>query len=330
MRVGVLTSLNKGSETKEVDEDLDEMAVLISESLKKKNHDSLLIKADDNIFHNIKDSKINFIFNVCEKFNDDPVFEPHVAALLETAGIPFTGSDGHTLFICNNKIRSKQILANYDIPTPGFQVFNSHEEKLNPDLKFPLIVKPEQQENSIGITEESIVNDEVSLSKQVKNVNEKFKQAAIVEEFVKGDDIEVSMIGNKDDLFFLPIAKVEYGKLDKKSENKIFCYQSKWDLKSRNYGDYIKADLPKDMEEELEKISKKVFNIFKIKDYGRIDFRLSKENKPYVIEVTANPGMSKICSTPESAEWIGISYEELIDKILNASLKRYGLNASNS
>ena len=131
------------------------------------------------------------------------------------------------------------------------------------------------------------------------------------------------IVSNGNELFILPTAKVGYEKLSDVTEDKIFCYESKWDLNSKNYGDYIKANLPENVEEKLKKIAVKIYKIFSIKDYGRIDFRLTKNNEPYVIEVTANPGLSKVCSGPESAEWVNINYEQLINKIFESALKRY-------
>jgi D-alanine-D-alanine ligase len=324
MRVGVLYNIIKSSESKEVEEDLMEMTNGIKKSLESYGHKVFLINADENLFENLKKKRIEIVFNVCERFNDNSLFEPHVAAMLELSGTPFTGSDCLTLSMCNNKIRTKEILTAYKIPTPKYQVFYSCDEKLNSDLKFPLIVKPEQQENSIGITKDSIINDEESLRRRIKYVNEEFNQAALVEEFIKGNDVEVSIIGNNS-LFVLPIGKVVYEKLSDAAEDKIFCYESKWDLESKNYGDYVKADLAKDVEEKLKRLAIKIYKMFNIKDYGRIDFRLTKNNEPYVIEVTANPGLSKICSTSESAEWINIGYKELINKIFETALKRYAI-----
>lgn len=323
MKVGVLYNIIESSEAKEVEEDLIEMTNEIKKSLESYGHEVFLINADENLFSSLKKNKIEFVFNVCERFKGNSLFEPHVAGMLELSGVPFTGSDSVTLAMCNNKIKSKEILTAYNVSTPKHQVFYSSGEKLNSGLKFPLIVKPRQQENSIGITEDAIVYDEKKLRKRIKYVNEEFKEEALVEEFIKGIDVEVGIIGNENDLFSLPTAKVGYEKLSKVDENKIFCYESKWDLKSKNYGDYIKTNLPKEVEEKLRKIVMKIYKIFNIKDYGRVDFRLGKDNKPYVIEVTANPGLSKVCSGPESAEWVGISYKELINKIFQSALERY-------
>ena len=323
MRLGVLYNLIESSETEEVEEDLMEMAEEIKKSLESYGHEVFLINADENLFQNLKKKEIEMVFNVCERFNGNSLFEPHVAAMLELSGIPFTGSDYSTLFFCNNKIKAKEILNAYKISTPKHQVFYSYDEKLNPALKFPLIVKPGQQENSIGITEESIVYDEENLRKRIEYVNETFKEEALVEEFIKGEDIEVGMVGNGDELLVLPIAKAGYEKLGEVPEDKIFSYKSKWDTTSKGYGDYIKAELDEDVEEKLKKLAARIYKLFNIKDYGRIDFRLTKENEPYVIEVTANPGMSKICSTPEAAEWVNICYRELINKIFKSALKRY-------
>ncbi|MBL7054329.1 ATP-grasp domain-containing protein [Candidatus Woesearchaeota archaeon] len=326
MKTGVLYNTIKSSETREVEEDLMEMANKIKKSLENNGHEVSLINADKNLFKNLNKKNIEFVFNVCERFNGNSLFEPHVAAMLELFGVSFTGSDYVALSECNNKIKTKEILTVNLMPTPKYHVFCSPDEKLNPGLKFPLIVKPKQQENSIGITKDAVVYDEKSLRERIKYVNDEFKEEALVEEFIKGIDVEVGIIGNGDDLFILPLAKVNYENLSDADENKIFCYESKWDLKSKNYGDYVKADLSEEVEEKLKRLAVKIYKIFNIKDYGRIDFRLTENNEPYVIEVTANPGLSKVCSTLESAEWIGLSYRELVNKIFESALNRYDIS----
>lgn len=330
MKVGVLYNTIKSSKLKEVEEDLEEFAINVIESLSHHGHDVVKINADKNFFSNIQDKKLDFVFNICERFENDYYFEPHVAGMLELAKIPFTGSDSATLNICNNKVRSKEILIANNIPTPKFQVFHSHSDKLDSNLEFPLIVKPKQQENSIGITENSIVYDGKSLRNRIKYVREKFNEESLVEEFIKGDDVEISIIGNGNDLMILPFAKVGYEKMKKIPEDKIFSYHSKWETESDHYGDYVEAKLPSEITEKIKEISIKVFRLFNIKDYGRVDFRLTKDHKPYVIEVTANPGLSKCCSTLEAGLWIGMDHKEIINKIFEAARKRYGMNETNN
>ncbi len=322
MKLGVLCNTINKTECYEVEKDLADMAQDIKNSLVH-SHDVIILNADKDLSSKIKDHKIDFIFNICERFNDNSLLEPHVAAMLEMLNIPFTGSDHHTLAVCNNKIRSKEILTANNILTPRYQVFHSPDDKLDSGLDFPLIVKPRQQENSIGITQDSIINDKQSLKNKIKEIKERFNQESLVEKFIPGEDIEIGIIGNDKDITILSPAKVHYKKLNIKEDNKIFCYESKWDKNSEKYGDYTLADLDQKILARLEKISKKVFRIFNIKDYGRVDFRVSKEGVSYVIEVTANPGLSRVCSTPQAAEWSGIRYKELINKILEAARKRY-------
>lgn len=322
MNVGVLYNTIKSSKNFHVEDDIEDMAKDIISSLEKENYVTAL-SSDNKLLQNIKKSNLDMIFNICERFKDNSMYEPHVAAMLEMSGIPFTGSGPLTLFLCNDKIRSKDILINNKVLTPNYQVFDDHNKDLDQSLDFPLIVKPRQQENSIGITKDSVVKDIESLRNKVKEVNEKYKQEALVEEFISGKDIEVGIIGNGEDIIVLPIAKVTYKNMKGDDCDNIFCYESKWDIKSECYGDYEKAELNDCVKDELKKTALKVFKIFNIKDYGRIDFRLTDDNQAYVIEVTANPGLSKVCSTPQSASWGNISYSELINKILNHAKKRW-------
>lgn len=322
MHVGVLCNTIKDSQTGEVEQDLFSTSSEIISAIKNKGFASSIMNADDNLIKNIKQKKYDVIFNICERFNDNSDFEPHIAAMLELSGVPFTGSSHSTLTVCNDKLRSKEILTSNNILTPKYQLFSSVNHKLDSELNFPLIVKPRQQENSIGINKDSVVNDKESLRKVIRKVMEKYGKEALVEEFISGDEIEVSIIGNGNDLTFLSTAKLTYKNNNNSPEN-FFHYESKWNGNSQVYGDYTKANLSNDVETKLKNISINIYKLFKIRDYGRIDFRLSKDSKLFVIEVTANPGLSKVSSTPQAAGWMGWSYQELILKIIDTTKKRY-------
>lgn len=194
-------------------------------------------------------------------------------------------------------------------------------------MKFPLIVKPAQMDNSIGIDNNAIVNDEKELQSKVGYINRTYNQPALVEEYIPGRDLDVGVIGNGFNAKVLPIAEVSYNGLSN-SFNKIFSYEAKWDKQCELYRvtDYLfDMDVPKCVEARIKRIALDLYRILDLRDYGRVDIRLGEDNVPYVLEMNPNPGISCDCSTPMAAESLGMSYDDMIEMILENALDRYNL-----
>ena len=328
MRVGVLSNIFKSfSDYKEVEEDLVQVGSAVKNALESYGHDATFFNVNEKTFEKLRRAKVDIAFNVCERFNGNSLFEPHVAAMLELLGIPYTGSGPLTLATCINKIRVKEILMFYKIPTPKYQVFYSRNKKLDAGLEFPLIVKPSQTDNSIGITQDSVVNTESELRRKVDQVVRTYNQPALVEEYIDGCDFDAGILGNGSDLVNLPVAEVIYSNLPE-NEYKIFSYEAKWDKDSdiyKNTSYKVMTDMPKYLDLRIKKTAADVYNILECRDYGRVDIRLSRDNIPYVLEVNPNPGISADCSIPSAASSIGLSYKEMIYKIFCNALNRYNL-----
>jgi len=328
MRVGVLSNIFKSfSDYKEVEQDLVQVGIAVKEALESHNHEVSFFDVNEKTFEKLRKAKIDIAFNVCERFNGNSFFEPHVAAMLELLGLPYTGSGPLALATCINKIRVKEILMFYKIPTPKYQVFYSRNKKLDADLEFPLIVKPSQTDNSIGITQDSVVNAESELRKKVDYVIRTYNQPALVEEYIEGRDLDVGILGNGNSMVNLPITEIAY-KGNSKSPYNIFSYEAKWDKDSDLFKNTVYSsvtDLPKYIDLRIKKIAADIYNILECRDYGRVDIRLSKENIPYVLEINPNPGISADCSIPHAAESLGISYKDMIYRIFCHALERYNM-----
>jgi D-alanine-D-alanine ligase len=254
--------------------------------------------------------------------------------MLELLNIPYTGSGPLTLATCINKVRVKEILMHHGILTPNYQVFYSRNKKLDTDLKFPLIVKPVCMDNSIGITSDAVVKDEDELRTRISYILRTYDQPALVEEYIDGKEITVGVLGNGRNALVLPPSEVIFkGSNDdaKAGDTKIYSYEAKW-LKDSDSWKGIEivcpAELPKYQEYRIKRIALQVYNILGCRDYGRIDFRLSKEGVPYVLELNPNPGISPAIEgeqpefIPHAASKAGMIYDELILKIFNEALER--------
>src|SRR3989338_4098821 len=119
-------------------------------------------------FSDLKKSEVDLVFNVCERINDSSLLEPHAAAILDTLQIPYTGSNPFTLALCIDKIRVKKLLSFHNIPTPKWDYAYTLEDEIDEDLRYPLIIKPGNTDNSIGITNESVVTNKAELKKQLE------------------------------------------------------------------------------------------------------------------------------------------------------------------
>ena len=283
-----------------------------------------LLEMNNGYFGALQKKKFNLAFNLCDDgLRNNPLLEPHIPAMLDILDIPYTGAGMFTLASCLDKARTKQILSFHKIPTPRFQVFESAKERLNSRLGFPLIVKPLHEDASIGITEDSLVSSTRKLKKKISFLIENYKQPALVEEFIEGREVNVGILGDTK-LSVLGISEIIFDKLPK-SLPRICTYTAKWQKDSRLYQNTpvkCPAELPKKLENKIKRLSLSAYKALRCRDYGRVDFRLDKQGRPFVLEVNPNPDISEDAGLFRMAKAAGLSYKELIDKILKSALER--------
>jgi len=302
----------------------------ISKAIESANYETILLEADQDFFERVKTSNVDFVFNISEGISGESR-ESHVPAILEMLNIPYSGSGVLTQAITLNKSRKKEILNYYNIPTPKFQIFRSSRQKLNPELKFPLIVKPDAEGSSVGITNNSLVFDLSSLKKQVSHVIKTYSQNALVEEYCNGREFTVGILGNNGKVRVLPIVEINFDHLPD-NLYKFESYESKWIYDNpQNPHDPLvcPANLNHRLKSQLEKCARTTFSNLGCVDFCRIDMRLDSNGVPNVIDVNAIPGLmpdpksnSRFTRACYAA---GMSYNEMILEILNAALIRYNL-----
>lgn len=335
MRVAILSNLFEQKDGyKEVEEDLTAVGNSVKKILEDAGHEAIFFDVNEKTFETLRRSKIDVAFNVCERFNGSSLFEPHIASMLELLNIPYTGSGPLTLATCINKARVKEILMHHGILTPNYQVFYSRNKKLDPELSFPLIVKPVCMDNSIGITNDSVVHTEDELRSKVSFILRTYDQPALVEEYIDGREITVGILGNGKSATVLPIAEAVFADLPEEY-NKILSYDAKWYKTTKISKETpleCPANIPKYQEYRIKRTALQVYNILGCRDYGRVDFRLSKEGVPYVLEMNPNPGLSPVIVEevipdfiPVAAKKSGLEYNELILKIFEDALERHDM-----
>ncbi len=270
--------------------------------------------------------EIDLVFNVAEGiYGRDR--ELQLPAMFEMLQIPYTGSSPLTQAFSLNKAKAKEIFVAKGIPTADFQMVEKEDFVLNKKLRFPLIVKPVAEGSSMGITNKSVVFDMLSLKHQVKKILDAFNEPALIEPFLVGREFSVSMLGNPPE--FLPIIEPDHSMLPKKYLP-FDSYEVKWFFEEQGHADYLKcpAKLEKSLQKKIEKICLDVWEALEVKDWCRIDIKCDKKGNPFVLEINspagiAPPEASMTSYFPLTARAAGISYEQLLMRIVNSALKRY-------
>jgi D-alanine-D-alanine ligase len=241
----------------------------------------------------------------------------HVPAILEVAGIPYTGSSpmGHILAL--DKVVTKQILMAAGLPTPNYRVLGSVEQTV-PELKYPLIVKPRSEAASFGL---KVVGDEKGLHEAVSEVLNDFKQHALVEEFINGREVNVGILGNFPPQAF-PVLELELAE----KEQKVYSNEIKFTRATKNKVRKVcPADFPKETTAYIQKIAIESYHVLNIYDFGRVDIRLDEFNRPFILEMNSMASINPMSSFVLAARAAGYSYTKLINRIIDVAVKRYAV-----
>ncbi|MBI4378431.1 MAG: ATP-grasp domain-containing protein [Nitrospinae bacterium] len=267
------------------------------------------------------------VFNLCEAFDGDPSKEMNVAALFELLDVAYTGSPPKVLRLTADKGKTKQILLHHNIHVPlGLEIKHQvpNLKSQISGLQFPLIVKPLLEDGSIGIDGDSVTYEIEKLKVKIEFIFEKYKQPAIVEEYIDGREFNVSIIGNHLPEI-LPVAEIDYSQIPSHNP-KILCYKSKWIKDSDLYNriqSICPADITRDIEGKIKEVALKAYKATGCRDYARIDIRLKEDRTPVILEVNSNPDISIEAGMAKSAIAAGLTYSDLIKKILTTAAERY-------
>jgi D-alanine-D-alanine ligase len=274
-----------------------------------------------NLLGKINNLDVDIVFNISEGVSGRNR-ESQVPIVLEMAGIPFVGSDGLTLGLTLDKIMAKKVFMAEKIPTPKFFEIKNSESMVDIDhLKFPLIVKPRFEGSSKGLSENSRVANMEELKKQAEFIIATYRQPALVEEFISGQEFTVAIVGN-DIPRVMPVVQIKIdGRLS--LNDKFYTF-------ARITSDRLEYICPARISQELSKkiaaMALKAYNAVECRDFGRVDFRVDKEDNPYVLEINPLPSLSTADVFPLVAKASGGTYETIIGEILESALKRHNLN----
>ncbi len=305
---------------------------LMAEKLSKTGLEAYSLNIFDDLGVLIKDIKKNspdVIFNFMELYKENSRLEMNIVGMLELLGVPYTGAPPMALSNCQSKVLAKRILNSHGINTARFMLIKKAAKRYNHNLNYPLIVKPAYEDASVGIENNSIVQDAGSLRERVDYILSIFQQPALVEEFIDGRELNVAVLGDKDPAA-LPISEIDFSEMPEHLYN-IVSYQAKWDPNHEAYHKTIPscpAELPGRIEKKAKEIAVEAFKIMGCRDYARIDMRLSGDNKLYVLEVNPNPDLTESAGFMRSAEAAGYTYVKTLKKIIGFARERGRLNGT--
>jgi D-alanine-D-alanine ligase len=272
----------------------------------------------------VEEWRPHIVFNLLEEFRGEAVYDQNVVAFLELLGVPYTGCSPRGLIIARDKAMSKKLLIYHRIRCPRFKAARrGHKVQRPPKLEFPIIVKSLNEEASRGISKASIVNDDDALKKRVEFIHKRVGTDAILEQFVPGRELYVGILGNVR-LTALPPRELVM-KDREPDEYLIATERMKHDIAyQEKYGVEIATPrpLPDGVEEMLVRQSKRIYRILGLEGYGRIDYRMDPEGRLHFLEANPNPEIAQEEEFASAAEAAGISYESLIQRILNLGLGR--------
>lgn len=302
----------------------------ICQALKELGHTPVTIGVHNRIFdllEAIDRAKADLVFNVCETFADDYRLEVNVAAVMEMARLRFTGSGTAGLLLAQDKVLTKQLLQYHEVLTPNFVTFDGDTFEAFGRMQFPLIVKPARSDASIGIGKHSVVKDWDELTRRVREIRKTFNDEAFAEEYVEGREVYVGVIGTPQRPEILPIIELDWG--DWKAEYKVSDRDVKFGPDTEGSpGLVIAKDISAELKARIERSALLAFKALKICDYARVDFRISaKTNEPYILEVNPNPYLEKESELAMGGEERGLSYTQLIGRIVESAANRYAMKA---
>lgn len=265
----------------------------------------------------------HIVFNLLMHFHGVGIYDAYVVSYLELLRTAYTGCNPRGLLLANDKSVAKTLLSYHRIPTPRFFVVRRGRTPRPPrSLAYPMFVKSAAEHSSTGIAQASVVHDEASLSERVGFVHEHVGTDAIVEEYVEGRELNVSVLGNLR-LRTFPAWELRFTKLPEGSEP-IATSKVKWDLK---YQERIgiengpAQDLPDETRERLRKLARRVYRVLGLSGFARVDFRLAPDGRIVVLEANPNPDLCHDEDFADSARADGLEYPELLQRLLGLGLR---------
>jgi len=303
----------------------------IEQALAANDHECRRIMVDDSVqplVDALSGDKPDLVFNLAESFGGRSALESNVAALLNLLGLRYTGSSPAGLILAGDKTLTKKVLTFHSILTARFATVFRGAVDWAGDIGFPLILKPPQEDASLGITQKSIVNDVQELLQTISSLQTEYQGPVLAEEFIDGREFYVGVLGNSD-AQALPVMELDFSGYPE-GMPKIASWEAKWgddgDEKGAEFEgtkSIFPTDLSDELNERMQKVAIDAFHALRLRDYARVDLRVNAKEEIYVIEVNPNCYLEKNAEFASAALKSGLEYPQLIGRILELASARY-------
>jgi D-alanine-D-alanine ligase len=296
-------------------------------TLKKLGHEAKIlgVRYDLGVIRGgVEEFKPDIIFNLLEEFHDQPLYDQNVVSYLELVPVPYTGCNPRGMVLARDKALTRKVLSYHRIPGPDFAVFNRGRKVKRPKkLALPLFVKSQNEEASLGISQASVVYTDNELEERVRLMHERYRTDVIVEEYIEGRELYVGILGDER-LTVLPIWELLFERLPDNVPH-IATRKVKWDPEYQKRHGIVSREaegLTPELKHRIVNACKRTYRALGLSGYARIDLRLKENGEVFVIEANPNPEIAYMEDFADSAQAYGISYEDLIQRILSLGLTR--------
>ncbi|MDI7248423.1 MAG: ATP-grasp domain-containing protein [Bacillota bacterium] len=300
----------------------DATTAAISRILAEAGHEVVEIPVDDQFMERLRTVDIDIVFNTYAGAAGR-ASQFQVCAVMDLVGVRYTGSAAQVHALGLAKHTTKKVLRHDGLPTPAFQTFHRPQTPLDPALRFPLIVKPAQEGSSVGISEDSVVDDERALRRVLDRTLAAYGGPVLAEEFIEGREFTVGVLGNRPPRA-LPVVEVDFASAGRGTRG-FYSHE----LKSQDVvGTGCPASIREALAEEIQRLAVGAFQALECSDCARVDFRVDGQGRPHILELNTLPGMKEGYSDfPKAAAVAGYSYERLVLTLLELAVERHGLAA---
>ncbi len=324
MKITVLTYLESSDERST---EYDIVVRQVTRALRRQGHQVSVLGVHSDVKRlvaGLSRRKPDLIFNLVEMFAENIFGDMAMEGFLDLLGLKYTGVGPGESYLTQDKALSKKLLAFHGILYPRFAVFARDADfETGGNLRMPLFVKPLRADASIGIHKKSLVNDMKSLMRRVAAIHDELGDSALAEEFIEGREFYVGVLGNSDPMALPPI-ELDFSGLPEGAPH-VMDSKAKWDDESVEYKGTksVLADLPDELRARLQKVSVDAYRALRVRDYGRVDLRLTDTGDIYVLEVNASCYLAKDSEFAMAAGAAGIPYPALIQRIVDLAMERY-------
>jgi D-alanine-D-alanine ligase len=324
VKITVLTYLDSEDENSK---EYDPVVPQVARTLRRLGHRVSVLGVHGDlkrIINGLSRRKPDLVFNLMEMFGENVFGDIPVAGLLDLLGMRYTGSGPGELYLSQDKGLTKKLLAFEDILYPRYAIFSRQATfETGGNLRMPLFVKPLRSDASLGIGGKSLVHDAAALMERVAAINKELEDSALAEEYIDGREFYVGVLGNAQPKALPPI-EVDFTGFPE-GVPKVMDSKAKWDERSKEYKGTksVIASLADELRARLQKVAVDAYRALRVKDYGRVDLRLTETGDIYVLEVNASCYLERSSEFAMAAAASGLDYPRMIERIVNLASERF-------